>query len=253
MSHYKCITSVLNSVSISCDVSAIHFMKLLILNTIYKYSHKIWWTLASALDLMTCLYSHTSSYKPSVHSFSLPAYWDATSDISSASSYLRLWCFALTHWGRVTHICVDNLTVTGSDNGLSPGRHQAIIRTNDGILLMRPSGTNFSEVIIEIHIFHWRKCIENVAWKMTAISSRRQCVKKYECIYSQFPTFPDTDMTQVGETFACSSKPFILHIQYHACWCPDDRRSQGIGSHAIYLIDVDVFWMQPKEGFINVL
>ena len=32
----------------------------------------------------------------------------------------------LTHWGRVTHICVGNLTIIGSDNGLSPGRRQAI-------------------------------------------------------------------------------------------------------------------------------
>ena len=40
----------------------------------------------------------------------------------------------LTHWGRVTHICVGNLTIIGSDNGLSPGRRQAIIRTNIGLL-----------------------------------------------------------------------------------------------------------------------
>ena len=32
----------------------------------------------------------------------------------------------LTHWGRVTHICVGKL-ILGSDNGLSPGRRQAII------------------------------------------------------------------------------------------------------------------------------
>ena len=52
----------------------------------------------------------------------------------------------LTHWGRVTLICVGNLTVIGSDNGLSPGRRQAIIWTNDGILLIKPLGTNFSEI-----------------------------------------------------------------------------------------------------------
>ena len=40
----------------------------------------------------------------------------------------------LTHWGRVMHIC--KLTITGSDNGLSPGQHQAIIWTNAGILLI---------------------------------------------------------------------------------------------------------------------
>ena len=32
----------------------------------------------------------------------------------------------LTHWGRVTHICVSKLSILGSDNGLSPGRRQAI-------------------------------------------------------------------------------------------------------------------------------
>ena len=29
----------------------------------------------------------------------------------------------LTHWGRVTHICVGNLTIIGSDNGLSPSHY----------------------------------------------------------------------------------------------------------------------------------
>ena len=63
----------------------------------------------------------------------------------------------LTHWGRVTHICVSDLTIIGSDNGLSPGRRQAIIRTNAGILLLRPLGTNFSEILIEILIFSFKK------------------------------------------------------------------------------------------------
>ena len=56
----------------------------------------------------------------------------------------------LTHWGRVTHICIGKLTIIGSDNGLLPGRRQAIIWTNDGILLIGPLGTNFSEILIEI-------------------------------------------------------------------------------------------------------
>ena len=44
----------------------------------------------------------------------------------------------LTHWGRVTHICVSKQTVIGLDNRLSPGRHQAIIWTNAGTLLIWP-------------------------------------------------------------------------------------------------------------------
>ena len=63
----------------------------------------------------------------------------------------------LTHWGRVTHICVGNLTIIGSDNGLSPERRQAIIWTNAGILLIGPLGTNFSEILIEIQTFSLKK------------------------------------------------------------------------------------------------
>ena len=54
----------------------------------------------------------------------------------------------LTHWGRVTHICVGKLTTIGSDNGLSPVRRQGIIWTNAGILLIEPLETNFSEILI---------------------------------------------------------------------------------------------------------
>ena len=42
---------------------------------------------------------------------------------------------SFTHWGRVTHICVSKLTVISSDNGLWPGRRQAIIWTNAWKLL----------------------------------------------------------------------------------------------------------------------
>ena len=62
-----------------------------------------------------------------------------------------------THWGRVTHIYVSKITIIGSDNGLSPGRCQAIIWTSVGILLIGPLGTNFSEILIEIYTFSIKK------------------------------------------------------------------------------------------------
>ena len=63
----------------------------------------------------------------------------------------------LIHLGRVTHICVNKLTNIGSDNGLAPGRRQAIIWANAGILLIGPFGTKFSENFIEIHAFSFNK------------------------------------------------------------------------------------------------
>ena len=75
---------------------------------------------------------------------------------------------ALTHWGRVTHICVSRLSITGSDNGLSPGRRQAIIWTNAGILLIGPLGTNFSENLIKILPFLFTKMrlkVSSAKWR----------------------------------------------------------------------------------------
>ena len=73
----------------------------------------------------------------------------------SGQSYPR-WRY-LTYWRRVTHICVGNISVIGSDNGVSPGWHQAINWTNAGILLIGPLGTNFSEILIQLVAFSFKK------------------------------------------------------------------------------------------------
>ena len=78
----------------------------------------------------------------------------------------------ITHWRQVTHICVGNLTIIGSDNGLSPGRRQAITWTNVGILLIGPLGTNFSEILIEIHTFSFKK----IHLKMSSGKCRPFCL-----------------------------------------------------------------------------
>ena len=47
--------------------------------------------------------------------------------------------------------------IIGSDNGLSPGRRQPIIWIKAGILLIEPIGRNFSEILIEIYTFSFKK------------------------------------------------------------------------------------------------
>ena len=58
---------------------------------------------------------------------------------------------ALTHWGRETHICVSKLTII------------VIIWTNAGTLLIRTLGTNFSEILSEIHAFSLKKMHFNIS------------------------------------------------------------------------------------------
>ena len=66
------------------------------------------------------------------------------------------------------HICVGNLTIIGSDNGLSPGRRQAIIWANAGISLIGTLGTNFSAILAEIITFSFKKVylkVSSAKWR----------------------------------------------------------------------------------------
>ena len=79
---------------------------------------------------------------------------------------MNKWIINFTNWGRVTHVCVGNLNIIGSDNDLLPDRRQAIIWTNAGILSLGPLGTNFSEILIEIHRFSLMKMhLKMSSWK----------------------------------------------------------------------------------------
>ena len=79
----------------------------------------------------------------------------------------------ITHWGRVTHVCVGKLIIIGSNNGLSPGRRQAIIWTNDGILLIGPLGTNSNAISIGIQTFSFKKMpfkVSSAKWRPFCLS-----------------------------------------------------------------------------------
>ena len=86
------------------------------------------------------------------------------------------WHMTLTHWGWVTHICIGNLTIIGSDDSLSPCHRQAITWTNIGILLIEPLGTNFLEILFKIHTFSFKKKhLNRLSAKIATILSRPQC------------------------------------------------------------------------------
>ena len=114
----------------------------------------------------------------------------------------------LTHWGRVTHICVGKSTIIGSDNGQSPGRRQAINWTSAGILLIEPLGRNFSKIVIRIQMFSFKKMclkIPSAKWRafclgLNVLSSRfgscnimnlETFVLQYYCLNSLDPEKSD--------------------------------------------------------------
>ena len=107
----------------------------------------------------------------------------------------------LTHWGRLTHICVSKLTIIGSDNGLSPGRREAIIRTNAGIALMRPLRTNFNDILIAICRFSFKE----IHFKMWSGKWRPFCLRFNGLIHF-------TDSTVFIKAIICRSY----------CWEADD-------------------------------
>ena len=95
--------------------------------------------------------------------------------------------------------CVSKLNIIGLDNGLSPGRHQAIIWTNAGILLIWPLRTNFGAMSIEIHTFSFKKMhlnMSSVKWQ------------------------PFVDMTHLTHLTLNSR-------QHDGCWWPSDYLAPG--------------------------
>ena len=81
--------------------------------------------------------------------------------------------YTITHGGWVMHICISDLTIISSDNGLSPGRLYATIWTNTGILLIEPLGMNFSEMLIIIQASSFKKMnlkMPSTKWHLFCLS-----------------------------------------------------------------------------------
>ena len=131
---------------------------------------------------LSCIITFAGVWKPPSLSISFKIIFLALKEsfLNGRESTMEIW---LTHWGRVTLVCVGKLTIIGLDNGLSPGRRQAIIWTNAGILLIWPLGTNFTEILIEIHTFLFKKM--HLKMSSAKCCSFRLCFnvlnKSYDC------------------------------------------------------------------------
>ena len=72
----------------------------------------------------------------------------------------------------MTHKCVSNTTIIGSDNGSSHDRRQAMICANAGIVFIESLRTSFSEILVEIHTISFKK----IRWKRSSAKWRTCCL-----------------------------------------------------------------------------
>ena len=101
-----------------------------------------------------------------------------------------------THRGRVTHTCIDKLAIIGSDHSLWPSQCQAIIWTNAGILLIRTTWTNFSEILGVNQTFSFKK----MQVKMSSAKGRQFCLGFNVLMTAKWPQTHSIHMTLVLQT-----------------------------------------------------
>ena len=102
--------------------------------------------------------------------------------------HLHMSNVALTHWGRVTYLYVNKLTIIGSDNGF------VAWPVPSHYISQRWSIVNWSfrnkihwKVNRNSLIFIHEHAFGNVVWKMTGILSRPQCVNPIPINESMYP------------------------------------------------------------------
>ena len=130
---------------------------------------------------------------------------------------------ALIHWGRVTHMCVSELTIIGSDNGLSPGRRQAIIWTREWWNIVNWTLRNKLQwnFIRNSNIFIQQNALENVVCEMASICLGLNVLIPITYQASKFLNFVNL---LIQETIILQKKchfPWITFI-FDGCHCSWD-------------------------------
>ena len=144
--------------------------------------------------------------------------------------------FQLVNSLRPSDACMRcKVTIIGSDNGLLPEQHQAVIWTNVGILLAEPLGTNFSEILIQIHTFSFKTTylkMPSGKWRPFCLSLNVVAMQtsdrwykfvpvvgyiKYITWWETYRLYHIIEAWEVWSTYCCDSR-FNSNIYTH-CWC----------------------------------
>ena len=102
-------------------------------------------------------------------------YWNWSQGTNFSEVWINETCTKIQNFSSeemLTHICVSQLAIIGSDNGFSSGRRQTITWINTDFLSIGPLETNFGVVGIEIQNFSFMKMHS----KMSCAKWRPFCV-----------------------------------------------------------------------------
>ena len=124
-------------------------------------------------------------------------------------------------------MCVGKLTIIGSDNCLSPGRRQAIIWINAGILLIEPLGTNFIEILNGIQTFSFKKMhlkMSSAKWRPFCLGLNVLINQLTDRLSSSLPPYPHlSSPSLLSSSFTMLVLIFITiyhhdrRCRYHSC------------------------------------
>ena len=189
---------------------------------------------SSKLNYLTSCHEQSKYSKSTPNTLCQRLHYISSQCIDSSDGFTSF--YQLTHWGRVTHICVGKLTIIVSDKGLSPARRQAIIWTSAGILLIGSLGTNFSEILIEIQTFTFKKMrlkISSAKWRPCVKESGERGPR-----HTKIPSGPNIKMSWHGNIFRITPvgpkwAPFWPH---EPCYQGSATQSQCVKYYGRHLL-----------------
>ena len=117
------------------------------------------------------------------------------------------------------------------------------------ILILLPHLSGTSELKSNICCNVWLISIKN----STLVTDAEFFLRNIP-IYFHFLLFLNIEMAQIVEILSYGRKDlFILHSQYHGCWCPGDARSQGISSQGIGVVIPEYSDISTQNHYRDVL
>ena len=126
-------------------------------------------------------------------------------------------------------ICIGKITIIGSDNSLAPGRRQAMIWTNAGILLIGPLGTSFGDILIKTQTFSMKKIRLKMSSTKCSPFLHSLNVLNLQAINATMNTNPPTHKCPI-RSLRC-----LIHVTVTSQWAQWCLKSQASGLFALPL------------------